>query len=119
MRVCQFPEPPIELPSAEPVTALLQRPRHLTRGFVAAQNCADTRQQLPQTERLRQIVICTQVERGYAVDLVAFMSTGDYHRDVGTRTDPSQLVDSVTVPAGQFKEHQIGLSAYEMQACFV
>jgi hypothetical protein len=47
------------------------------------------------------------------------MSTGDYHRDVGTRTDPSQLVDSVTVSAGEIKEHQIGLSAHEMQACFV
>src|SRR5260370_38019939 len=75
---------PIELPAAKSATAPFRVALDgRLAGFPSAQHRPDPRQKFSQTERLGDVVVGAQFQPYNSVDLVATMTRGDDHGNIG------------------------------------
>ena len=110
-------EPPvarIELPAAETVSTALHIPwGRGTSGLLPAQNGANSRQKLPEAERLGDIVIGPQLQSDHPVDFITSVTSGDNHRNIGTSSHLAQQVEPIILVEPQIENHQVRLSGSE------
>jgi hypothetical protein len=83
------------------------------------QHRADTRQQLPKAERLGDVVVGAEFEADHPIDLVVAMAGGDDYRDVGSRPDLAQQVETVLRAEPQIQDDQAGNAFGDLTSHFL
>src|SRR6266702_3523847 len=108
-----------ELPAIEPIAAALgiagaRGPSHL----LTPQHGADARQELPQAERLDDVIVGTELKADDAVDLVGPVPGRDDDRHIGMRTDLPQQVEPIVLTEAKIENDQAGLRSLQMKVQF-
>ena len=95
-RIGQAPAAPVEQPAAEPAAALLGVARRRGVSDLAPpQHRPDPRQELPQSERLGDVVVGAEFQSDNAVDLVAAVTGRDYDRNIRMRADFTEQIKAI------------------------
>ena len=101
-----FERPTVETVSAALGIAGASDPSH----FLPPQHRADARQQLPEAERLDDVIVRTELQADDAVDFIWTVAGGDDDRHIGIGANFSQEIEPVVLTKPQIQNDQAGLA---------
>jgi hypothetical protein len=115
MRIGEAARPPVQSPAGKLVApAFGVAVRRGPLSVKTPQHCAHPRQQLPQVEGLRHIIVGAELKTDDAIDFIPAVTGCDYDRDVGTRADLAQEIETVPKAEPKVKDHQVDILRAEL-----
>src|SRR5262245_30245179 len=112
--VGELPGLPVELPAGKSKTTALGFGRWSGASFLEpSQYRTHAREQFAQNERLRQIVVGSELKPDDPVNIVTAVTGNDDNRYVGTRADLPQQIQTVVLTEAKIEDHEIHLGATE------
>src|SRR5262249_41802467 len=112
--VGELPGLPVELPAGKSKTTALGFGRWSGASFLEpSQYRTHAREQFAQIERLRQIVVGSELKPDDPVNIVTAVAGNDDNPDVGNPAGRPQQNPTVRLPAAKIEDHEIHLGATE------